>query len=96
MKTTGISRRIDEVGRIVIPKEIRKTLGIKGGDQIEIYTHSNEIVLRKYNVSVGLGELVGRLSNEFTAVRKNLDRETADKIYGHIIALQGLLKGIGE
>ena len=94
MKTTGISRRIDEVGRIVIPREIRKTFGIKGGDQIEIFTHNNEIVLRKYNVSTGLGELVGRLSREFSAVRKDLDRETADKIYGHINALQDLFESI--
>lgn len=50
MKTTGISRKIDETGRIVIPREIRHLLGIKGGDRMEIFTHDNEIVLRKYNV----------------------------------------------
>lgn len=94
MRTTGMFRRIDETGRIVIPREIRKLLGIVGGDQIEIFTHNNEIVLRKYNVSTGLGDLVGRLSKEFSAVRENLDRETADKIYEHINALQDLFKSI--
>ena len=96
MKTTGMSRRIDEAGRIVIPIEIRQLLGIKGGDPIEIFTHNNEIVLRKYDVLTGLNELVRRFNNEFSEVRNNMERETADKIYGHINALQDLLKSIGE
>lgn len=49
MKTTGIVRRIDELGRIVIPKEIRKTLKIKSGEPIEISVIENEICLKKYS-----------------------------------------------
>jgi stage V sporulation protein T len=46
MKETGIVRRIDELGRIVIPKEIRRTLGIKEGDPLEIFTNKEgEIIL---------------------------------------------------
>jgi len=48
MKATGIVRRIDELGRIVIPKEIRKVLRIREGDPIEIFTDSDGIVLKKY------------------------------------------------
>lgn len=96
MKTTGMSRRIDDVGRIVIPREIRKTLGIKSGDLIEIFTHNKEIVLRKYDVTGGLVELIGRLDSEFSAVRHDLDRETADQMYGHIKDLQDLVKRIGK
>lgn len=96
MKTTGMSRRIDDVGRIVIPREIRKTLGIKSGDLIEIFTHNKEIVLRKYDVPGGLAELVERLSSEFSSVRHDLDGETADQMYGHIKALQDLAKRIGK
>lgn len=49
MKATGIVRKIDELGRIVIPKEIRKTLKVKEGMPLEIYTdHEGGIVLRKY------------------------------------------------
>lgn len=51
MKSTGIVRRIDELGRIVIPKEIRKTLRIKEGENLEIYVDNNEnIILRKYSL----------------------------------------------
>lgn len=49
MKATGIVRRIDDLGRVVIPKEIRRTFGISEGDALEIYTDVNgTIVLRKY------------------------------------------------
>ncbi len=48
MLDTGIVRRIDELGRVVVPKEIRKTLQIKSGDCIEIYTDKEKIVLKKY------------------------------------------------
>ncbi len=50
MKATGIIRRIDELGRIVIPKEIRKALRIKDGENLEIYVDGAEnIILRKYS-----------------------------------------------
>ena len=49
MKTIGVVRRIDDLGRIVIPKEIRKTLRIKDGESVEIFLNSNNIVLKKYS-----------------------------------------------
>lgn len=51
MKATGIIRKIDELGRIVIPKEIRKTMQIASGDSVEIFTQPDEtIILKKYSV----------------------------------------------
>ena len=51
MKATGIVRRIDELGRVVIPKEIRRSLRIKEGDPLELYTTPNgEVVFKKYNI----------------------------------------------
>lgn len=56
MRATGITRKIDELGRIVIPKEIRRTLRIREGTPLEIFTEKDgEIILRKYSP---LGELV--------------------------------------
>lgn len=50
MKATGIVRRIDDLGRIVIPKEIRRTLRIREGDPLEIYTDKEgEVILKKYS-----------------------------------------------
>ncbi len=56
MKATGIVRRIDDLGRVVIPKEIRKTLKIREGDSLEIYTdREGEIILKKYSLIGNMG-----------------------------------------
>ena len=49
MKATGIVRRIDELGRVVIPKEIRRTLRIREGDPLEIFTERETLLLKKYS-----------------------------------------------
>lgn len=48
MKNCGIVRKIDDLGRIVIPKELRKTLSLEIGDGIEIYTEGEMVLLKKY------------------------------------------------
>ena len=58
MKATGIVRRIDELGRVVIPKEIRRTQRIRQGDALEIYTAPDgEVIFKKYSPLVELGQL---------------------------------------
>lgn len=55
MKATGIVRRIDDLGRVVIPKEIRRTMHIREGDPLEIYTAADgEVIFKKYSP---IGEL---------------------------------------
>lgn len=49
MKSTGIVRRIDDLGRIVIPKEIRRVLGIEIKDSIEIFVSGDQIIFQKYH-----------------------------------------------
>ena len=49
MKSTGMVRKIDELGRIVLPSEIRQSMGIQVRDALEIFTDENRIVLQKYN-----------------------------------------------
>ena len=54
MKATGIVRRIDDLGRVVVPKEIRRTLRIREGDPLEIFTdREGEIILKKYSCISG-------------------------------------------
>lgn len=48
VKSTGIVRKVDELGRIVLPKELRSTLDIKEKDSLEIYVDSDQIILKKY------------------------------------------------
>lgn len=61
MKTTGITRKIDELGRIVIPKEIRKNLGIRDGETLEIYLDSDSIILKKFNEMENYTNLCSKL-----------------------------------
>ena len=62
MKATGIVRRIDDLGRIVVPKEIRRTLRIREGDALEIFTdREGEIILKKYSP---LGEM-GNFADQY-------------------------------
>lgn len=48
MKSTGIVRKVDELGRVVIPKELRRTIGIEEKDPLEIFVDGDKIILRKY------------------------------------------------
>ena len=70
MKQTGVTRKIDELGRIVIPKEIRKNLGIRDGETLEIFTSEDSIILKKYfevrkyeDLSSKLCELIKNIYN---------------------------------
>ena len=80
MKATGIVRRIDELGRVVIPKEIRRTQRIRQGDALEIFTAADgQVVFKKYSPLVELGELAGVYAE---VLAKNLGRrqETAQDL----------------
>lgn len=48
MKSTGIVRRIDDLGRVVIPMELRRTLGVAEGDPLEVFVDGDKVILRKY------------------------------------------------
>ncbi len=72
MKATGIVRRVDDLGRVVVPKEIRKTLKIREGDPVEIFTdREGQIILKKYSP---IGEMV-----DFARIYA----ESMSKIAGH-------------
>ena len=59
MKATGIVRRIDDLGRVVIPKEIRRTMRIREGDPLEIFTNKEgEVIFKKYSAMESITELV--------------------------------------
>lgn len=76
MKATGIVRRIDELGRVVIPKEIRRTLRIREGDPLEIFTdREGEVILKKYSP---IGEL-GDFAREYA--------EALHMCFGHVAAI---------
>ena len=63
MKSTGVTRKIDDLGRIVIPKEIRKNLGIRDGESLEIFTEEDSIILKKHSEIEKFEDLGKKLSD---------------------------------
>ena len=57
MKSTGVVRRVDDLGRIVIPKEIRRTLRIRDGEELEIFIDSDTVILKKFSKVADLGDV---------------------------------------
>lgn len=90
MKATGIVRRIDDLGRVVIPKEIRRTMRIREGDPLEIYTDAGgEVIFKKYSP---IGELSGFASQYADALASatNLTVFITDR--DHCVAAAGISK----
>ncbi|MBD9085556.1 AbrB/MazE/SpoVT family DNA-binding domain-containing protein, partial [bacterium] len=73
MKATGVVRRIDELGRIVIPKEIRKNFRIKEGENIEIYIDDNNIILKKYSELKNVPDISSNIIDSvFSIINKDI------------------------
>jgi len=87
MKATGIVRRIDDLGRVVIPKEIRRTLRIREGDPLEIFTdREGQVILKKYSP---IGELT-EFSNEYCeSLYENTNNMAVISDRDRIIAISG-------
>ena len=87
--STGIIRRIDELGRIVIPKEIRKNLRIKNGDNLEILVDGENITLKKYSQIENVADMASLYAESFYQVLKyNVIVTDTDRV----IAIAGNLK----
>lgn len=90
MKATGIVRRVDDLGRIVIPKEIRRTLKIREGDPLEIYTEKDGgVIFRKYSP---MGDLQDFAAQMCEAIGANTGHVAAVSDRDSIIALSGAPK----
>ena len=87
MKATGIVRRIDELGRVVIPKEIRRTLRIREGDPLEIYTdREGQVILKKYSP---IGELNEFAQEYCESLSENTGHIAMITDRDHVIAIAG-------
>ncbi|ABN53854.1 MAG TPA: stage V sporulation protein T [Hungateiclostridium thermocellum] len=90
MKATGIVRRIDDLGRVVIPKEIRRTLRIREGDPLEIFTdREGEVILKKYSP---IGELSDFAAQYAESLHKTSGHITCISDRDTIIAVSGASK----
>lgn len=81
LKSTGVIRRIDELGRIVLPKEIRRNLGIREGENLEIFVEEDKVILKKYSKIKDYKETIHTIGNLVTQVYEiNLSITDRDKI----------------
>ncbi len=87
MKATGIVRRIDDLGRVVIPKEIRRTMRIREGDPLEIFTdREGEVILKKYSPISELSQFAGEYADSANNVLGDMVLVSDTD---HIIAVSG-------
>ena len=90
MKATGIVRRIDDLGRVVIPKEIRRTMRIREGDPLEIYTdREGEVIFKKYSP---IGELASFAGQYAETLHKTCGLDVAICDRDAVIACAGISK----
>lgn len=90
MKATGIVRRIDDLGRVVIPKEIRRTMRIREGDPLEIFTERDgEVIFKKYSP---IGELGDFASDYAETLAKTSGRAAVITDKDNVIAVSGAPK----
>ncbi len=90
MKATGIVRRIDDLGRVVIPKEIRRTLRIREGDPLEIFTdRDGEVIFKKYSP---IGELLSFASQYADTLYKTCSKAVVICDRDTVVAFAGLHK----
>jgi AbrB family transcriptional regulator (stage V sporulation protein T) len=87
MRATGIVRRIDDLGRVVIPKEIRRTMRIREGDPLEIYTEKDgEVIFKKYSPMGELSDFAGQICETMYKTTGKIaavtDRDSVISLYG--------------
>lgn len=90
MKATGVVRRIDDLGRIVIPKEIRRSFKINEGDSLEIFVDNNSIILKKYSLLDDMVDIsLDLVDSVFKIYQKNIIITDKEKV---IAATKGIMK----
>lgn len=88
MKATGIVRRIDDIGRVVIPKELRDAMRFEPGDQVEIFVDDDAVVYRKYKAAEIALDLLADLEESVS----DMDDFERNRIGRHIRKIELILK----
>lgn len=93
MKATGIVRKVDDLGRLVIPMETRKTLGIGVGEPMEFFVEGDVIVLKKYDTTDSVAELLKKMEMEISLKEGFMATE---KLHGLLQKVQEMREIINE
>jgi transcriptional pleiotropic regulator of transition state genes len=78
-KSTGIVRRIDDLGRVVIPKEVRRTMGLKEGDPLELFMIDDFVAFRKYDQTSHVRRALTTLEEELKDSAQNTQLDDTDR-----------------
>lgn len=89
MNNTGLMRRIDDLGRVVIPKEIRRKMGIQEGDPLEIYTEGTMVCFAPYNPTDRIITILESAIEDLSDIVNDEDRKAIRKKFTEI---KGLLQ----
>ena len=92
MKATGIVRKIDELGRVVVPIEIRRNLGIGIGDPVEIYVDGQQVIMQKHDAAASVEQLLDRMEKELILKSDLLTTEQMEAL----LAKAGEMKAIAK
>ena len=93
MKATGIIRRVDDLGRVIIPKEIRRQLMIREGDSLEIYVDGERIVYEKYFSAASITDMLKRAQD---LIHEEYPRRQTEAIIEKISEAAALLSSLEE
>lgn len=98
MKAIGVVRRVDDLGRIVIPKEIRRNLRIRDGESLEIFVDNNDIVLKKFSIMKNVDEYASNLVDSlYSLLKKSVVITDSDSVIACSSDVKGILnKSISE
>lgn len=92
MKATGIVRKVDELGRVVVPIEIRRNLGIGIGDPVEIYVDGQQVIMQKHDAAASVEQLLDRMEKELILKSDLLTTEQMEAL----LAKAGEMKAIAN
>lgn len=93
MKAIGMVRRVDDLGRIVIPKEVRRQLRLAEGTPMELFVEDNKVIFQKYIPALDFKQSIEELRKVFYETEEFFDVKTSNEIEEHIKALANILKG---
>lgn len=93
MRTTGMIRRVDELGRIVLPKEIRRTMSIPDGTPMEILIENDQVILRKYVPEEEVLEKLNMLEKQLELESEDMDLHKVKVIKKQISDIRAILNG---
>lgn len=95
MKSTGIIRRIDDLGRIVIPKEVRRNFRIREGDPLELFTEGDAVCFKKYDVTGDVQQVLSNTEN-YIKLDTELSPKVVNALLGKIDEMKTILKEVAE